>query len=156
MPGFKQKRVNTAPTAGAAPKVTLGAGGGKDIAVTFEPGAYKVTIETAETIFKASTGTTSFALTMRDAESEALINLPPIWMGGGKTAGRITPALQINHAAVMALVEAAGGAAEGLDLDAAGDLLTGVTLYVDLGTDQISGRECNRLLNAASVEDYEG
>ena len=149
--GF-QKRPGTAGNKTAAPAVTVKLGGDADHqrAETFHPGVYTVKCTAADVVSKRSTGTVSLALGLTENESKVAVNMPPIWLGGGNANGAAsTPALDDNRWIVSQMVKAAGKDPEGLDLNEAAKIFVGETFEVELGADQINGRDCNRLVNVA-------
>jgi len=150
MKGF-QTRPGLAKQASAPPavKVVLGGDSDRKLPVTFHPGVYEVKCTSADVVQKRTTGTVSLALTFVEAESCETMNLPPMWLGGGNSSGGTSPALDDNRWLVSQLSRAAGKDPKGLDLTDAAKLLVDKDFTVEIGTDQINGRECNRLVNVA-------
>lgn len=152
--GLPKRRPSGTPqtaTAPVAPSITLGEGL-PDAPVTFMAGDYKVTIK--EAVSRVSKkGTVNLILTCVEAETGSTVNLPPLWMGGGNVTN--APTLVENHQVVGYLAEAVGAKPKGMTLDKIAAKLVGLECWVEIGSDQINGRDCNRLLNACSVADYE-
>jgi hypothetical protein len=153
--GFKPRVTTTQQAARPAQTVTLGGDSPKP-PVTLTPGPYRVTVEATEVVVGKRNGTLNLAITARESASGEIVNLPPIWLGGGNTGGSTAPALAENLWAVEQLVAAVGGKPEGLDLNKVPGILAGKELYFELAADQINNRDCNRLVNAASIKDIEG
>ena len=75
-------------------------------------------------------------------------------MGGGAITN--APTLAENHAVIEEMVRAAGADPKGMKLEQVATALTNLNCWVELGSDSINGRDCNRIVQACSLEEYEG
>jgi len=134
--------------------VTLGAPDAAARVHHFQPGIYEIRLEAASVRHSTTKGTVSLALTARDTETGLLVDVPPLWLGGG-AADSLPPSLVQNRMVVGLLVEAAGGNPQGMDLETAAALITGKTFVVRLENDAINGRVVNRIGDVATIEGAE-